>query len=68
MVLRIAKVMFLARNKLYIANKTRDQNPWVNCVSKNVLGGVIYASLSGSASSGACNKSPNWEHLRKESR
>ena len=60
--------MFSAKNKLYKAIRTHDQILWIDRVAKNILGRVIYAPLSGSASNGAYYKSLNWEHLRKESR
>ena len=45
MVLRTAKVMFLAIKRLYKAIQTRDWNLWTDCVAKKIPGGVIYASL-----------------------
>ena len=45
MVLRTAKVMFLAIKRLYKAIQTRDPNLWTDYVAKKIPGGVICASL-----------------------
>ena len=45
MVLRTAKVMFLAIKRLYKAIQTRDRNLWTDCVAKKIPGREIYAPL-----------------------